>query len=74
MKYPTSVAVASSGCILVADGSNNRIIAVDPTPSSARDLPLPVAGGPQRPYGLVSGRGARQAVRRRVRGLSPAGV
>jgi hypothetical protein len=59
LRYPTSVAVARchrssrNVVVVVADGNNNRILAVDAaTMDSGREIPLPVAGGPQRPYGL----------------------
>jgi len=51
MKYP-SMAVTQNDDILVADGGNNRILLVNSSLGSARELALPVDNGIQSPQGL----------------------
>jgi len=45
-----NVAVCKNGCILVADSTNNGIVAMNPTLSCAHEVPIP--GGLQRPWAL----------------------
>jgi len=52
MNYPTSLAVTKNDNILVADPSNNRILSLDSSLSSAYELVLPVDNGIQSPFGL----------------------
>jgi len=52
MKYPRSLAVTENDNILVADRSNNRILSLDSSLSSAHELVLPVDNGIQSPFGL----------------------
>jgi len=49
MSYPTSLAVTKNDDILVADRSNNRILSLDSSLSSAHELVLPVDNGIQMP-------------------------
>jgi len=51
MKDPTGLALTKNDDILVADGSNNRILLVNSL-SSARELALPVDDGIKLPWGL----------------------
>jgi len=52
MKYPTGLAVTKNDDILVADENNNRILLVNSSLSSARELVLPVDDGIRCPQGL----------------------
>jgi len=52
MNYPTSLAVTKNDAILVADTDNNRILLINSSLSSAREVALPVDGRIQRPRGL----------------------
>jgi len=52
MSYPTSLAVTKNDDILVADRYNNRILLINRSLSSARELTLPVDGRIQDPCGL----------------------
>ena len=49
MNYPRSLAVTKNDNILVADRSNNRILSLDSSLSSAHELVLPVDNGIQMP-------------------------
>ena len=42
---PRQLAVTKNGSILVVDSCNNRIVALNSSLSSARDLSLPIEGG-----------------------------
>jgi len=52
MKDPSRLAVTQNDDILVADSDNNRILLVNSSLSSARELALPVDDGIQEPYDL----------------------
>jgi len=52
MSYPASFAVTKNDNILVADRSNNRIVSLDSSLSSAYELVLPVDNAIQSPFGL----------------------
>ena len=52
MSSLTSLAVTKNDDILVADHHNNRILLINRSLSSARELTLPVDGRIQRPWGL----------------------
>jgi len=52
MKYPAGLAVTKNDDILVADGLNDRILLVNSSLSSARELALPADYGIQEPWGL----------------------
>jgi len=52
MSYPASLAVTKNDNILVADCSDNRILSLDSSLSSAHKLVLPVDNGIQSPFGL----------------------
>jgi len=52
MSSPTSLAVTENDDILVADTDNKRILLINRSLSSARELALPVDGGIQWPWGL----------------------
>jgi len=52
MSGPRSLAVTKNDNILVADRSNNRILSLDSSLSSARELVLPVDNGIQSPCGV----------------------
>jgi len=52
MSCPRSLAVTKNDNILVADHSNNRILSLDSSLSSAYELVLPVDNAIQSPYGL----------------------
>jgi len=52
MNRPRSLAVTKNDNILVADRSNNRILSLDSSLSSARELVLPVDNAIQEPFGL----------------------
>jgi len=52
MSCPASLAVTKNDNILVADQSNNRILSLDSSLSSAHELVLPVDSGLQQPIGL----------------------
>ena len=52
MNYPRSLAVTKNDNILVADRSNNRIVSLDSSLSSAHELVLPVDNAIQGPCGL----------------------
>jgi len=52
MNHPASLAVTKNDNILVADESNNRIVSLDSSLSSAQVLVLPVDNRPQQPLGL----------------------
>jgi len=52
MSYPKSLAVTKNDNILVADRSNNRILSLDSSLSSAYELVLPVDNAIQSPFGL----------------------
>jgi len=52
MEYPTGLAVTKDDDILVTDADNNRILLVNSSLSSAREMALPVDDGIQRPWGL----------------------
>ena len=52
MRWPTSLAVTKNDDILVADTENKRILSVNRSLCSARELALPVDGGIQDPWGL----------------------
>jgi len=52
MNHPRSLAVTKNDDILVADRSNNRIVSLDSSLSSAYELVLPVDNAIQSPFGL----------------------
>jgi len=52
MKDPRSLAVTKNDDIFVADTGNNRILSLNRSLSSARELALPVDGGMKGPWGL----------------------
>ena len=52
MKDPTGLAVTKNDDILVVDEDNNRILLVNSSLSSARELALPVDDGIQWPWSL----------------------
>jgi len=52
MYHPRSLAVTKNDNILVTDQSNNRIVSLDSSLSSAQVLALPVDSGLQQPWGL----------------------
>jgi len=52
MNDPSSLAVTKNDVILVADGGNNRILLVNSSLGSARELALPVDDGIQSPWCL----------------------
>ena len=52
MKYPASLAVSKNNNILVADEGNNRILSINSTLGSVRDLALSVDGGIHQPRSL----------------------
>jgi len=52
MSHPAGLAVTRNGDILVADGWNDRILLVNSSLSSAREMALPVDDRIQRPRGL----------------------
>jgi len=52
MNHPSGLAVTKNDDILVADRSNSRILLVNSSLSSEREMALPVDDGIQRPWGL----------------------
>ena len=52
MNEPAGLAVDEHGNILVADMFNNRLLVLDPTLTSAREMSVSVDGGLHRPYSL----------------------
>jgi len=52
MRAPAGLAVDEHGNILVADELNNRLLVLDPTLTSAREISVSVDGGLNRPYSL----------------------
>jgi len=52
MNVPWGLAVDEHGNILVADSNNNRLLVLDPTLTSAREMSVSVDGGLDRPYNL----------------------
>ena len=52
MNEPAGLAVDEHGNILVADQDNNRLLVLDPTLTSAREMSVSVDGGLNRPYSL----------------------
>ena len=52
MNDPVGLAVDKHGNILVADSNNNRLLVLDPTLTSAREMSVLVDGGLEEPYSL----------------------
>jgi len=52
MNWPSGLAVDREGSILVADRENNRLLVMDQSLSSAREMSVSVDGGLNRPYSL----------------------
>jgi len=52
MNWPAGLAVDKNENILVADGDNNRLLVLDRSLTSAREMSVAVDGGPNDPYSL----------------------
>jgi len=52
MNEPAGLAVDDHGNILVADQDNSRLLVLDPTLTSAREMSVSVDGGLEEPYSL----------------------
>ena len=52
MNEPVGLAVDKHGNILVADQLNNRLLVLDPTLTSSREMSVSVDGGLEEPYSL----------------------